>query len=94
MTIILPPAVGAEEGVWYTPSGWPGTGEPEATLTTDGRVNYSWYTNNANVHSEYFFGAAFPASAVPEGILITEKPIFEDGGSTGSSGTSCSTGTT
>lgn len=82
MTIILPPAVGAEEGVWYEPSGWPGSSEPEATLTTDGRVNYSWYTTNADVHSQYLFGAAFPASAIPEGILVTEKPIFDNGGST------------
>ncbi len=82
MTIILPPAVGAEEGVWYEPSGWPGSSEPEATLTTDGRVNYSWYTTNADVHSQYRFGAAFPATAIPEGILVTEKPIFDNGGST------------
>jgi len=82
MTIILPPAVGAEEGVWYRPSGWPGSGDPEATLTTDGRVNYSWYTTNADVHSEYFFGAAFPASAVPEGVLIPKSPSQSDGGYT------------
>jgi hypothetical protein len=82
MTIILPPAVGAEEGVWYEPSGWPGSNEPEANMTTDGRVNYSWYTNNADVHSQYRFGAAFPASAVPAGVLVTEKPFPDDGGST------------
>lgn len=34
MTIILPPAVGANEGIWYEPSGWPGSSEPEASLTT------------------------------------------------------------
>jgi len=88
MTIILPPGVGAEEGVWYEPSGWPGSGEPEATLTTDGRVNYSWYTTNADVHSEYYFGAAFPASAIPAGTLITEKPVSEDGGYTENTPTS------
>lgn len=82
MTIILPPAVGAEQGVWYQPSGWPGSSEPEATMTTDGRVNYSWYTTNADVHSEYYFGAAFPASAIPSGVLITEKPSTTDGGYT------------
>lgn len=82
MTIILPPAVGAEQGAWYQPSGWPGSSEPEATMTTDGRVNYSWYTTNADVHSEYYFGAAFPASAIPSGVLITEKPSTTDGGYT------------
>ncbi len=82
MTIILPPAVGAEEGVWYEPSDWPGANEPEATMTTDGRVNYSWYTNNADVHSQYRFGAAFPTSAVPAGTLITKDTSPSDGGST------------
>lgn len=83
MTIILPPAVGADQGVWYEPSGWPGSTEPEATMTTDGRVNYSWYTTNADVHSEYYFGAAFPASAIPAGVLITENPSPDNGGNTG-----------
>jgi len=84
MTIILPPGVGAEQGVWYEPSGWPGPSEPEATLTTDGRVNYSWYTTNADVHSEYLFGAAFPASAIPAGVLTTNETIPSDTGSSGS----------
>lgn len=78
MTIILPPAVGAEEGVWYEPSGWSGSSEPEATMTTDGRVNYSWYTTNADVHSEYGFGAAFPASAIPAEVLITGSTLPEN----------------
>ena len=62
MTIVLPPAVGAEEGVYYNPSNWPGEDISEAALTQDNRVYYSWFTNNANVHTEYEFGAAFPAS--------------------------------
>ncbi len=86
MTIILPPAVGADQGVWYEPSGWPGSSEAEATLTTDNRVNYSWYTTNADVHSEYFFGAAFPASAIPAGTLITKEEVPSDNGSSGSTG--------
>lgn len=79
MTIILPPAVGANEGIWYEPSGWPGSSEPEASLTTDGRVYYSWYTENANVHSDYYFGAAFPASAVSSGVLVTQSPSNGNG---------------
>ena len=88
MTIILPPAVGTEQGVYYQPSGWPGSIEPEATMTTDGRVNYSWYTTNADVHSEYFFGAAFPASAVPAGTLITKDTFPSEGGYTEPDGSS------
>ena len=79
MTIVLPPAVGAEEGVYYNPSNWPGEDISEAALTQDNRVYYSWFTNNANVHTEYEFGAAFPASAVPAGVISDpndyEEPI-------------------
>lgn len=86
MTIILPPGVGATEGVYYTPSSWPGDETPEASLTTDGRVYYSWYTENANVHTPYYFGAAFPAQYVPTDSIITVPSGGEDtpgGSSTG-----------
>ena len=85
MTIILPPGVGATEGVYYTPSSWPGDETPEASLTTDGRVYYSWYTENANVHTAYRFGAAFPASAVPETAISAEEEYNSPsaGGSSG-----------
>ena len=86
MTIILPPAVGADQGVYYVPSGWPGSNEPEATMTTDNRVNYSWYTTNADVHSIYSFGAAFPASAVPAGTVISEYTVPTDSGSADNGG--------
>ncbi len=85
MTIILPPGVSETEGVYYTPSGWPGIDTPEASLTTDGRVYYSWYTENADVHSTYSFGAAFPVSVVPA-ASISSKEVYEtqEGGSVGS----------
>jgi len=86
MTIILPPGVGVNDGVYFTPSGWPGDGTPEASTTTDGRVYYSWYTENANVHTAYQFGAAFPASMVPADAIITAPPITDGGSSGGSSG--------
>jgi len=50
MTIILPPGVGVNDGVYYRPSGWPGSDTPEASTTQDGRVYYSWYTENADVN--------------------------------------------
>lgn len=65
MTIILPPGVGPEEGVYYLPTNWPGEDIDEASLTNDGRVYYSWYSNAADVHTSYQFGAAFPASVIP-----------------------------
>lgn len=84
MTIVLPPAVGINDGVYYNPSGWPGDDTPEASTTKDGRVYYSWYAENANVHTPYTFGAAFPASAVPSNAIIT-APISTDGGGASSS---------
>ncbi|NLC29894.1 MAG: hypothetical protein GX773_05490, partial [Chloroflexi bacterium] len=83
MTIILPPAVGTEDGVYYIPDNWPGEDIDEAALTKDGRVYYSWYSDNANVHTEYEFGTAFPASAVPSGV-ITDPGDFQEPGGSGS----------
>ncbi len=86
MTIVLPPGVDGESGVYYQPAGWPGDAQPEASFTTDGRVYYSWYTTNADVHSTYTFGAAFPASAVPASAVITktdyDNQVDSGGGST------------
>ncbi len=73
MTIVLPPGVGVNDGVYYPPSGWPGSDTPEASTTQDGRVYYSWYTENANAHSDYNFGAAFPASVVPAGAVSSKE---------------------
>ena len=85
MTIILPPGVGIDDGRYYTPVGWSGEELSEASTTSDGRVYYSWYTNNADVHSEYEFGAAFPATAVPE-AAISSQEIYDDYSNNGSSG--------
>lgn len=72
-SIVLPPAVGAEEGVYYKAERWPGNAEAEATLTTEGqRVIYEWKANNADTHTVYTFGAAFPATAVPASAVSTE----------------------
>ena len=86
VTIILPPAVGSEEGVYYNPGNWPGEDISEAALTQDNRVYYSWFTNNANVHTEYEFGAAFPASAVPAGVISDPNDYEEPDSSWGASG--------
>lgn len=77
MTIILPPAVGADQGVYYNPRNWPGEDISESALTQDNRVYYSWFTNNANVHTEYEFGAAFPASAIPAGVIADPEDYEE-----------------
>ncbi len=95
MTIVLPPGVGIDAGVYYRPSGWPGSDTPEASTTQDGRVYYSWYTENANLHSNYYFGTAFPASAVPTGAVSSKEEYTQQGGETssGSGGFSIDPGT-
>ena len=81
MTIVLPPGVTADQGVYFNPKNWPGDATPqEASQTQDGRVYYSWYTENANVHSEYLFGTAFPAAVVPA-EAISSKDAFTNNNS-------------
>ncbi len=78
VAIILPPGVGNEEGVYYTPQGWPGADEPDDIGRTEAedRVYYSWYTEKADVHTQYTFGAAFPNQYIPEESINT-KPVNE-----------------
>jgi hypothetical protein len=75
MTIILPPGVGDDEGVYYFPERWPGDVEPDDVGRTaaDDRVYYSWFSDQADTHSEYFFGAAFPDIYVAEGTVAAEE---------------------
>lgn len=85
VTIILPPGVGDNEGVFYYPEKWPGPDAPDDTGRTaaEERIYYSWFTGNANAHTQYIFGAAFPNQHVPEDSVVADIPII--GGSTGSS---------
>ncbi|MBG0770778.1 MAG: hypothetical protein H0S82_03670 [Anaerolineaceae bacterium] len=87
VTIILPPGVGDDEGVYYSPANWPGVGTPDDVGRTaaEDRVYYSWYTNNADLHSQYTFGAAFPNQYIPADSVVTKIP---SGGSTSSGGSS------
>jgi hypothetical protein len=86
MTIILPNGVGDEEGIYYIPENWPGTDEPDDIGRTliegseyySDRVYYSWFTNNANAHTQYFFGAAFPTQYVPNGAIASEPQQAEE----------------
>jgi len=89
VTLILPPNVGNEEGVYYTPTNWPGSDEPDDIgRTAEGdRVYYSWFTDNADVHTAYIFGGAFPSQYVPEDAIVTQQeqpgPSQPSGGSSG-----------
>ena len=94
MTIILPNGVGDEEGVYYNPQNWPGEDTPDdigRTAIADNeyysdRVYYSWFTDNANAHTQYIFGAAFPASYVPQGAVASEAQQIDSPPSSGGAG--------
>ncbi|NLZ27304.1 MAG: hypothetical protein GX884_06980 [Chloroflexi bacterium] len=78
LSIVLPPDVGSNEGVYYYPDRWPGEKDAVATLTVeDKRVIYEWHATNANTHTKYLFGVAFPASAVPESSVSSSKDLSQ-----------------
>ncbi len=80
VTLYLPPGIEPEEPVYYTPKNWPGAEEPVSFIDDQDRVYYNWSADNANAHSEYLFGAAFPLTMVPEGVVQAE-PVAVSGSS-------------
>jgi hypothetical protein len=77
VTFHLPPGVGSEEGRYHQPSGnWPGANPPSAALDADGRVAYTWRSQDANAYTQYKFGASFPARVVPASAVVTQS-IFD-----------------
>ncbi len=75
VTYHLPPGVQPDEPRWYqAPSGFPA--EPVAGHDSDGRITYTWRNPNASPSEKYKFGASFPASYVPAGVVAA--PTFSD----------------
>lgn len=71
-SIVFPSGVGENDGVYYKPKRWPGEIEPNTFLTDINQlVMYEWKSDKANTHTEYTFGVAFPASAVPASAIST-----------------------
>jgi hypothetical protein len=75
MTFHLPPNVQPEEPRYHPPEGWPGTPEPQSGFDSQDRITYTWSAPNANMFSEYKFGASFPKSYVPADAIITAPPF-------------------
>ena len=76
LTVIfhLPPGVQTQEPKWHSsPSGFPS--QPQAGLDQNNHITYTWNNPNANVYTEYQFGASFPKSYVPAGSILTQ-PAF------------------
>ena len=69
MVFHFPPGVANTEPRWHSaPGGFPS--EPQTGFDADGRITYTWINANANAHTQYTFGASFPASYVPESAVV------------------------
>ncbi|NTV36412.1 MAG: hypothetical protein HGA53_05615, partial [Anaerolineaceae bacterium] len=78
ITIVLPPGMKETEPRYYQPQNWPGNSEPTSGIDKDGRVFYTWSSDNADGSTEYVFGAAFPARlipAIPEKVVETRPAV-------------------
>ncbi len=70
VTLILPPGIETEQPRYFQPKNWPGQEEPITGMDDQGRVYYTWISDQANGSSEYIFGAAFPATVVPPDAIV------------------------
>ncbi|BCY18966.1 hypothetical protein hrd7_28150 [Leptolinea sp. HRD-7] len=82
VTLFLPPGINPEEPRYHAVrGGFPGSAEPESGYDEEGRVFYRWTSDTANAHTQYTFGASFPAKLIPAESIVKEPPIkidFED----------------
>lgn len=66
----LPPGVQPEEPRYHlAKGGWPCAKEPTAAISNE-RIVYTWQCDDAKGYTQYTFGASFPASYVPEGVIV------------------------
>lgn len=78
VTFHLPPGVQSTEPRWHSaPSGFPS--EPQTGFDGEGRITYTWNSPNANMYSEYQFGASFPKTYIPDTAIVT-APAFDFSG--------------
>jgi len=76
VTFHLPPGVQPAEARFHTPgSNWPGNPSPQIGTDEQGRVTYTWQSNQAVGSASYLFGASFPNSYVPEGAIVVPPLI-------------------
>jgi hypothetical protein len=71
VTFHLPPGVQPQEPRYHTAQGgWPCSGTPAIAYDAQQRITYSWQCAGANGSTQYTFGASFPASYVPAGVIV------------------------
>ncbi len=74
-TILLPPGIQDGEARYYVPSGWPDSNPPESMIMEDGRIFYTWVSDQATPYDVYTFGASFPARYLNEGAVVEEPYV-------------------
>jgi hypothetical protein len=79
VTLLLPPGINPEEPRYHSVrGGWTGSPEPESGYDDEGRVYYRWTSDLANAHTQYTFGASFPAKLIPAESIVKEAPFKID----------------
>jgi hypothetical protein len=88
VTILLPAGIKTTETRYYQPEGgWPGSTEPESKLMDDGRIFFTWVSDQANAYTQYTFGTSFPARVLAANSIVT-TPYQAPSSSSNSSGSS------
>ena len=75
VTFLLPAGITDTESRYFIPEGWPGVQEPESRIMSDGRIFYTWVSDQANSYTQYTFGASFPSRYLAEGVIVTEPYV-------------------
>ena len=90
VTILLPAGLQTTETRYYQPEGgWPGPTEPESKLMDDGKIFFTWVSDQANAYTQYTFGTSFPARVLAADSIVT-TPYQAPSSSSGTSGSSSS----
>jgi hypothetical protein len=76
VNILFPAALQENEPRYHIPQKWPGSSAPNTGVdqSTDLKF-YQWHAANANIHTQYIFGASFPSRLVPAASIQT-KPFI------------------
>jgi hypothetical protein len=76
VNILFPAALEQTEPRYHIPQKWPGPSAPNTGVdqATDLKF-YSWHATNANIFTQYIFGASFPSRLVPA-ASIQAKPFI------------------